>query len=122
MDEFNGYETDEELEQALYTALVREPAPDTLLLRVEERLFATHRAPAIPGLRLLTASTWSVWSSLWSVAAHGGVELDTYALAFHSSSLRCQAGGARERKRHHDCLSQNCGHQLCLPEGQNNYV
>ena len=73
MDEFNGYETDEELEQALYTALVREPAPDNLLLRVEAQLFAAHRAPAVPGLRLLTASTWSVWSSLWSVAAHAAV-------------------------------------------------
>jgi periplasmic protein TonB len=73
MDEFNGYETDEELEQALYTALVREPAPDNLLLRVEEQLFAAHRAPAVPGLRLLTVSTWSVWSSLWSVAAHAAV-------------------------------------------------
>jgi TonB family protein len=73
MDEFNGYETDEELEQALYMALVREPAPDGLLLRVEEQLFAAHRAPVVPGLRLLTVSTWSVWSSLWSVAAHAAV-------------------------------------------------
>jgi len=73
MDEFNGYETDEELEQALYTVLVREPAPDNLLLRVEERLFATQPSPAAPGLRLLSASTWSVWSSLWSVAAHAAV-------------------------------------------------
>jgi protein TonB len=73
MDEFNGYETDEELEQALYTALVREPAPDHLMLRVEEQLFAAHRAPAVPGLRLLTVSTWSVGSSLWSVAAHAAL-------------------------------------------------
>lgn len=73
MDEFNGYETDEELEQALYVALVREPAPDGLLLRVEGQLFAAHRAPVVPGLRLLTVSTWSVWSSLWSVAAHAAV-------------------------------------------------
>ena len=73
MDEFNGYETDEELEQALYMALVREPAPDGLLLRVEEQLFAAHRAPAVPGLRLLSASTWSIGSSLWSVAAHAAV-------------------------------------------------
>jgi len=73
MDEFIGYETDEELEQALFTALVREPAPDTLMLRVEEQLFAVHRAPAVPGLRLLTMSTWSVGSSLWSVAAHAAV-------------------------------------------------
>jgi periplasmic protein TonB len=73
MDELNGYETEAELEQALYTALVREPAPDSLLLRMEEQLFTARRAPAIPAPRLLTASTWSVWSSLWSVAAHAAV-------------------------------------------------
>jgi protein TonB len=90
MDEFNGYETDEELEQALYTALVREPAPDNLLLRVEAQLFAAHRAPVVPGLRLLTASTWSVWSSLWSVAAHAAVFLLIVLLPLVAKKERVQ--------------------------------
>ena len=44
MYETDLYQTDDELEQALYAALGREPAPDTLILRVERRLFAARRA------------------------------------------------------------------------------
>ena len=73
MYETNLYETDDELEQALYTALGREPAPDTLIMRVERRLFAARRAPAVPSFGLLSVSTRSAWSSLWSIAAHAAV-------------------------------------------------
>ena len=73
MYETDLYETDDELEQALYAALGREPAPDTLILRVERRLFAARRAPAVPSFDLLSVSTRSAWSSLWSIAAHAAV-------------------------------------------------
>jgi periplasmic protein TonB len=68
-----NYETDEEFEQALQAALSREPAPDTLLLRVEQRIFAARRTPAVPSFSLLSLSTRSAWSSFWSIAAHAGV-------------------------------------------------
>jgi periplasmic protein TonB len=68
-----NYETDEEFEQALQAALGREPAPDTLLLRVEQRIFAARRTPAVPSFSLLSLSTRSAWSSFWSIAAHAGV-------------------------------------------------
>ncbi len=73
MYETDLYQTDDELEQALYAALGREPAPDTLILRVERRLFAARRAPAVPSFGLLSVSTRSAWSSLWSIAAHAAV-------------------------------------------------
>ncbi len=69
----NLYETDEEFEQALYAAFDREPAPDTLIMRVEQRLIAARRLPAVPTFGLLRVSTRSAWSSLWSIAAHAAV-------------------------------------------------
>src|SRR5580692_7789746 len=69
----NLYETDEEFEQALYAAFDREPAPDTLIMRVEQRLIAARRVPAVPTFGLLRVSTRSAWSSLWSIAAHAAV-------------------------------------------------
>jgi protein TonB len=68
-----NYETDEEFEQALQAAFVREPAPATLILRVEQRLLAARRTPAVPSFGLLSLSARSAWSSLWSIAAHAGV-------------------------------------------------
>jgi TonB family protein len=73
MYEPSAYETDEEIKQALYAAFVRKPAPDTLILRVEQRLLAARRAPAAPAFRLLSLSNRNAWSSLWSIAAHAGV-------------------------------------------------
>jgi periplasmic protein TonB len=64
------YEPDAELEQALYTALVRVPAPDDLLQAVELRLVAARREEPVPSFRSLTVATQSVWMSLWSIAAH----------------------------------------------------
>jgi protein TonB len=69
----NLYETDEEFEQALYAAFDREPAPLTLIMRVEQRLFEARRVPAVPSFGLLRVSTRSAWSSLWSIAAHAAV-------------------------------------------------
>jgi periplasmic protein TonB len=69
----NLYETDEEFEQALYAAFDREPAPHTLIVRVEQRLLAGRRVPAVPTFGLLRVSTRSAWSSLWSIAAHAAV-------------------------------------------------
>ena len=84
MYEPSAYETDEEIEQALYAAFVREPAPDTLILRVEQRLLAARRAPAVPGFRLLSVSTRSAWSSLWSIAAHASVFALIVLLMLHA--------------------------------------
>jgi periplasmic protein TonB len=73
MYEPNGYESDEELEQALYAAFVREPAPGSLISRVEQRLFVAQGVPAVPSFRLLTPSLGSAWSSFCSIAAHAAV-------------------------------------------------
>jgi periplasmic protein TonB len=70
MYEPNMHEADTELEQALYTAFVRVSAPDNLILRVEQRLLAARRQTAVPTFRLLSLQTRSVWTNLWSVAAH----------------------------------------------------
>ena len=70
MYEPNMYEADAELEQVLYAAFVRVSAPDDLILRVEQRLLAARRVPAVPTFRLLSLQTRSVWSSVWSIAAH----------------------------------------------------
>jgi periplasmic protein TonB len=72
MYEPNMYEADTELEQALYSAYVRVSAPDDLILRVEQRLLGARRAPAVPSFRLLSPQSRSVWSSVWSIAAHAG--------------------------------------------------
>jgi periplasmic protein TonB len=70
MYEPNVYEIDEEFERALYAAFVREPAPDTLILRLEHRLLAARRVPAVPSFGVLSQPARSAWSSLWSIAAH----------------------------------------------------
>ncbi len=70
MYEPNMYEADAELEQALYSAFVRVSAPDDLILRVEQRLLAARRQTAVPTFRLLSLETRSIWTSLWSIAAH----------------------------------------------------
>jgi periplasmic protein TonB len=65
---------DAELEQALYAALAREPAPADLLVRVmgevEARSLHVRPAPDVPGFRLLSCPARNVWSSLWSIGAH----------------------------------------------------
>ncbi len=73
MYEPNMHEADTELEQALYSAFVRVSAPDDLILRVEQRLLAARRQTAVPTFRLLSLQTRSVWTSLWSIAAHASV-------------------------------------------------
>jgi periplasmic protein TonB len=73
MYEPNMSVTDAELERFLYTAFSRELAPDDLILRVEKRLLAARPAQAVPTFRSLSLSTYSVWNSLWSLAAHAGV-------------------------------------------------
>jgi protein TonB len=72
MYEPNMYEADTELEQALYSAFVRVSAPDDLILRVEQRLLTARRQTAVPSFRLLSLQTRSVWTNLWSIAAHAG--------------------------------------------------
>jgi len=66
------YDADTELEQALYSTFVRVSAPDDLIVRVEQRLLAARRQTAVPTFRLLPLQTRSVWSSVWSIAAHAG--------------------------------------------------
>jgi protein TonB len=73
MYEPNMHEPDTELEQALYSAFVRKSAPDDLILRVEQRLLAARRQTTVPTFRLLSLQTRSVWTNLWSMAAHAGV-------------------------------------------------
>src|ERR1700691_1219456 len=70
MYEPDMHEADTELEQALYSSFVRVSAPDNLILRVEQRLLAARRQTAVPTFRLLSLQTRSVWTNLWSVAAH----------------------------------------------------
>jgi periplasmic protein TonB len=67
------YEIDEEWQQALYAAFEREPAPAKLSLQVERRLFDARQAQGVPLFRLLSLSTRSASSSLWSMAAHAAV-------------------------------------------------
>ena len=55
MYEPNLYETDDELEQALYAAFGREPAPDTLIMRVEQRLLRRPPCTGCPDLRFAVA-------------------------------------------------------------------
>jgi periplasmic protein TonB len=65
-----NHEVDQDWEQALYAAFVREPAPENLWVSVEQRLFDARHAPGAPIFRLISVSTRSAWSSLWSIAAH----------------------------------------------------
>ena len=69
MFETDLYQTDDELEQALYAALGREPAPDTLILRVERRApcFAARRAPAIPSFGLVSVLDTQRLVQAWSI-------------------------------------------------------
>jgi TonB family protein len=75
---------DRDLEQALYAAFAREPAPATLMAGVEERLAASSGTslgsmqPALAGGRVfiptfagLEFRTQSRWTSLLSVGTHG---------------------------------------------------
>lgn len=74
---------DADLEQALYAAFAREPAPATLMARVEDRL-SGHPGPMqlepagaggaprfIPTFAGLEITTQSRWTSLMSLGAHG---------------------------------------------------
>jgi periplasmic protein TonB len=65
-----NHEVDQDWEQALYAAFVREPAPEKLWVSVEQRLFDARHAPGAPIFRLISVSTRGAWSSLWSLAAH----------------------------------------------------
>src|ERR1700744_3328910 len=66
-------ENDHEWQQALYAAFEREPAPEKLCLQVERRLFDARQSQGVPLFRMLSLSTRSAWSSLWSIAAHAAV-------------------------------------------------
>jgi periplasmic protein TonB len=88
MHEPNMYEAESELEQALFAAFVRVSAPDDLIVRVEQRLLAARRAPAVPTFRLLSLQTRSAWSSVWSVAAHAGAFALIALLFLHAGNQR----------------------------------
>jgi periplasmic protein TonB len=79
-------ELDQEWQQALYAAFEREPAPAKLALQVERRLFDARQAQGVPLFRLLSLSTRSAWSSLWSVAAHAAVFAAIALVLLHSKS------------------------------------
>lgn len=64
------YEMDAELEESLYTALVREAAPEDLMERVMARIAATRSAAAAPSFDMLRMTARSRWTSALSVAAH----------------------------------------------------
>jgi periplasmic protein TonB len=67
------YEYDVELEQALYTALVREPAPAGLIARVEARLLNARPALPVPSFSVLSFGARSVWTNFWSIGAHAAI-------------------------------------------------
>lgn len=64
------YEYDVELEQALYTALTREPAPQSLIARVEARLLVAQPAAKAPSFSVLSLGSRSPWTSFCSLGAH----------------------------------------------------
>lgn len=64
------YEYDVELEQALYTALTREPAPQSLIARIEARLLDAQPTAPVPSFSVLSFGPRSPWTSLVSVGAH----------------------------------------------------
>jgi TonB family protein len=75
-------DNDHDVEQALYTAFARDPAPATLMAGVEERLNSGRGAMAlqaaagagrvfIPTFAGLEIQTQSRWTSLLSVGTHG---------------------------------------------------
>ena len=67
------YEYDMELEQALYAALARQPAPSNLIARVEARLLNARHAVPVPSFSGLSFGARSMWTSFWSVGAHAAV-------------------------------------------------
>lgn len=67
------YEYDVELEQALYAALAREPAPFDLIARVEARLLNARPAVPVPAFSVLNLQARSAWTNLWSIGAHAAV-------------------------------------------------
>ncbi len=65
------YEYDVELEQALYAALARVPAPDDLIARVEARLLHTALpVVSVPTFSLLNLGASSGWTRLLSAGVH----------------------------------------------------
>lgn len=71
------FETDADLEQALYAAMAREAAPETLLAGVSHRLTAAAGGPPlrlepafIPTFAGLEITTQSRWTSLLSLGTH----------------------------------------------------
>lgn len=67
------YEYDVELEQALYTALAREPAPAGLIARVEARLKIARPPEPVPSFSVLSFGARSMWTSFGSIGAHAAV-------------------------------------------------
>jgi periplasmic protein TonB len=67
------YEYDVELEQALYTALVREPAPASLITRVEARLRNARPTSPVPSFSVLSFGAPSMWTNFWSIGAHAAI-------------------------------------------------
>jgi len=70
MNEREIYEFDAELDQALYAALARQPAPASLMTRVEERLLRVEAERAVPTFGPLNLGVRNAWMSLWSIGAH----------------------------------------------------
>jgi periplasmic protein TonB len=64
------HEFDAELEQALYAALAREPAPESLMARVEQQLVQAEAARAVPAFQPLSLGARSSWTAFWSIGAH----------------------------------------------------
>lgn len=68
------FESDADLEQALYAAMAREVAPDTLLAGVSRRLATVEPPPPqpafIPTFAGLQITTQSRWTSLLSLGTH----------------------------------------------------
>lgn len=75
MDERDIQEFDVELEQALYSALAREAAPVTLMVRVERQLLQMETVGPMhvfqpPTFQPLMLGARSAWTSFWSIGAH----------------------------------------------------
>ena len=70
MNQAELHEFDTELEQALYAAFARQPAPASLLFQVEARLRQAEAVRAIPTFQPLALGARSAWTSFWSIGAH----------------------------------------------------
>src|SRR5271156_5929079 len=74
MNERETYEFDAgldgELDRALYAALARQPAPASLMTRVEQRLLRVEAERAVPTFGPLNLGVRNAWMSLWSIGAH----------------------------------------------------